>query len=51
MTPKRTLATRSSSIRYLKTTKFYTALLSLLLLAATAISLASCNKDDDHKES
>ena len=27
------------------------ALLSLLLLAATAISLASCNKDDDPKES
>ncbi len=35
----------------MKTNKFYTALLSILLLAATAISLASCNKDDDPKES
>jgi len=35
----------------MRTNKFITALLSLLLLAATAISLASCNKDDDPKES
>ena len=35
----------------MKTNKFITALLSLLLLAATAISLSSCNKDDDPKES
>ena len=35
----------------MKTNKYLTALLSLLLLAATAISLASCNKDDDPKES
>jgi len=35
----------------MKTNKFITALLSLLLLAATAISLASCSKDDDSKES
>ncbi len=35
----------------MKTNKYLTALLSLLLLAATAISLVSCNKDDDPKES
>ena len=34
----------------MKTNKFITALLSLLLLAATAISLASCNKDDDPED-